>query len=91
MKHRNVMKAIAMISQIGLGMIVPIFLCVYAGVFLRDKFDKEYLFLIFLLLGILAAIRNLFTLTSSFYKKDKEKEDKELAYFESLKRKRGDK
>lgn len=84
MKNRNVWRAVAMITQIGLGMIIPIFLCVYAGVWLNEKTKNEIFFPILLMVGILAAFRNLFSLTKSFYLRDKEKEDRELQYFEEL-------
>ena len=53
-------KALLMISQIGISMIVPIFLAAFIGNWLDAKFGTGFFFLIFLLLGILAAFRNIF-------------------------------
>lgn len=58
----NYLKDLALISQIGLLMAVPIFLCVFAGIWLDRHFGTDGVFLIiFILLGVLAAFRNLFT------------------------------
>lgn len=56
-------KALLMISQIGISMIVPIFLAAFIGNWLDAKFGTGFFFLIFLLLGILAAFRNIYKLT----------------------------
>ena len=60
-------KALLMISQIGISMIVPIFLAAFIGNWLDAKFGTGFFFLIFLLLGILAAFRNIYKLTKTFY------------------------
>ena len=75
-----------MLSQIGISMMVPVFLCVWFGAFLDEKFGTAFLFPIFLILGFLSAIRNVYILTRTFYAKDKAKEDAELAYIENLKK-----
>ena len=81
----KIFKALTMLSQIGISMMVPVFLCVWLGSFLSNQFEIPLLFPIFLLLGFLSAIRNVYILTRSFYAKDKAKEDAELAYIERLK------
>lgn len=83
--NRSLIKALAMITQIGLSMLTPIFLCVFGGRWLDETFQTKYWLIILLILGVLAAFRNVFYLTKSFYAKDKEREDAELQYFESLK------
>lgn len=58
----NYLKDLALVSQIGLLMAIPIFLCVFAGIWLDRHFGTDGVFLIiFILLGVLAAFRNLFT------------------------------
>ena len=78
-------KTFTMLSQIGISMMVPVFLCVWLGSFLDEKFGTSFLFPIFLILGFLSAIRNVYILTRTFYVKDKAREDAELAYIENLK------
>lgn len=55
-------KHLTLISQVGLLMAIPIFLCLFVGNWLDQKFGTNGLFLIiFILLGVAAAFRNLFT------------------------------
>lgn len=87
MKDKRIFKAITMISQVSISMMVPIFLCIYIGYQLDKKFSTNHWFLIFMVLGILASVRNVYYLTKGFYAKQKEQEDAELRYFEDLKKK----
>lgn len=80
-----VLRALTMISQVGITMLAPIFLCVYIGLKLDDWFDTEYLFIIFVLLGVFAAFRNVYLLMRKFYAKDLAREEEELRYFAELK------
>lgn len=83
---KKIARAVAMITQIGISVLVPVFLCVYAGVWLDRKFDTGFWTIALMILGILAAFRNIYLLTRSFYAKDKAKEDAELNYLEELKK-----
>lgn len=64
MKHaqkRNPLENLALISQLGITMIVPIIGCFLLGNYLDTKFSTGNIFLlIFTILGVLAAFRNLF-------------------------------
>lgn len=79
-------KAFVMIFQVSISMIVPMAMCGAFGFYLDRKFDTGFLFILFLLLGILASFRNVYYLTREFYKKDMEQEHAKLAYFENLKK-----
>ncbi len=83
---KEVSRGIAMISQIGFTMITPVLLCIFIGYQLDKKFSTNYWFIIFLILGFITSVRNVYYLTKQFYAKDKEREDKELEYIEDLKR-----
>ncbi|BBF44737.1 ATP synthase protein I [Lachnospiraceae bacterium KM106-2] len=83
---KTVIKALCMISQIGITMLVPILLCGWIGRYLDRHFNSGYFFIIFIILGILAAFRNVYVLTRQFYAKDKAKEDEELNYIANLKK-----
>ena len=85
-KKSKVVRSFMMVSQIGISMLVPIFLCLFFGVKLNEWFSSIYFVPIFLFLGIGASFRNVYYLTKSFYAKDKKKEDEELAYIENLKK-----
>lgn len=84
MKNRKVLRSFVMVSQIGISMMVPIFLCGAIGYWLNQRFHGELYFPIMLLLGAGAAFRSLFTITSSFYAKDVEREQNKLTYMEDL-------
>lgn len=86
MKKRGWVKSLMMISQIGLTMMAPILICVLLGIFLNNWLNTVYFVPVFLFLGIVAAFRNAYHLTKSFYAKDKKREDAELEYIEALKR-----
>lgn len=75
-----------MVSQIGISMLVPIFLSIWIGSFLDERFGTEYWFLIFLALGIAASFRNVYKLTKPFYAADLKREQKEQAYWDDLHR-----
>lgn len=86
MKQNNkVIKALVLVTQLGISMMVPIFLCVFLGNFIDKKAGTSFFMPVFLLLGAAAAFRNVYYLLKPFYAKDKEREDAELAYIESLK------
>lgn len=82
----KVMKAVIMITQIGVTMIVPIFLCVFVGMKLDEWFHTNFITIIGIFLGILAAFRNVYKMTRQFYASDKAKEDAKLKYVEDLKK-----
>ena len=77
-----------MISQIGISVIVPIFLCLFVGKRLDDWLGTNYITLIGIFLGILAAFRNIYIMTRQFYVKDKAREDAELRLMEDMKKER---
>ena len=84
MKDKRVLKAITMVTQVSISMIVPIFLCIFVGYQLDKRFQTSYWFLIFMVLGFLTSFRNVYYLTKSFYEKDKAREDAQMNYFANL-------
>ena len=77
-------KAYVMFFQISISMITPMLMCGALGWYLDGKLGTGFLFILLLLLGIMAAFRNVYYLTKDFYVKDMEKEHEQLAYFENL-------
>lgn len=89
MKNKSsVVKGILMVSQIGISMLVPIFLCVFVGKKMDDWLGTNYITLIGIVLGIMAAFRNIYIMTKSFYAKDKAREDEELSRLDEMKKER---
>jgi ATP synthase protein I len=82
---KKVLKAVVMITQIGISMLVPIFLCVFVGIRLDEWLGTNFITVIGVLLGIVVAFRNVYIMTKQFYAKDKAREDAELKYIDELK------
>lgn len=71
MKMSSWAKHLSLISQLGITMITPILICTFIGVFIDEKTSTSPLFtIIFILLGVGAAFRNLFYHTSKQIKKE---------------------
>ena len=85
---KKVLKAFSMVSQVGLTMITPVFISGFIGLKLDEWLGCGYWFIIFLIIGVLAAFRSLYFLTRQLYSKDLEKEKAEQEYFNSMKRER---
>lgn len=83
-KEKKVFRSFTMITQIGISMMVPIFLCAWIGVWLNRLTGTDIAFPLMLVLGIGAAFRNVYMITKSFYMADMKKEHAQLEYIESL-------
>jgi len=71
---KDIMKALSMLSQIGISMFVPIFICILIGNFLDKILNTDIIFLvIFTILGVGAAFRTLYMIT--VYKEKKKAEE----------------
>lgn len=84
-ENREVFRALGLLSQVGITLLTTVFLCIFIGYKMDEKLGTSFWFPIWLILGLIAGIRNIYGLVKRFYIKDKEKEDKELQYYESLK------
>lgn len=73
---RSVYKTLSLISQVGISMLTPIFLCVFLGVWLDGKFSTN-LFIPLLLLGIGGGFRSVYTITKHANEDKEPKDDKE--------------
>lgn len=71
---KSVYKSLAMISQVGIAMLVPIFLCCMLGLFLRNNFGIPA-FLPLFFIGALAGMRNVYIMLSAIFKEDEKKKN----------------
>lgn len=77
MKYKkSVYTTFAMISQVGISMVVPILLCTYAGVWLEEKFDFPFT-VIMIVLGVLAGVRNVIAMVYKMKRVAEEDENEE--------------
>lgn len=73
--RKEVFRSLSLITQLGISIMVPIFMCVVAGV-LIDKYFGTSTLLIFLFLGIGAGVRNAYILATGVLKENvKEREE----------------
>lgn len=58
----NIMRTLTLVSQIGISMLVPIFLCFFIGLFLDKKLGSNFCIIIFFFIGAIAGFRNVYVL-----------------------------
>lgn len=75
--YRPVYRAMAMISQFGINMIVPICLMSALGLWLDRKLGTSYLVVVLFFVGAFAGFRNVYIMTKSFWNTSK-KESSEM-------------
>lgn len=71
---------IVLITQLGIQIMVPIFMCLFAGIFLDKYLSTGFFTIILLILGVLAGGRNAYILAMSSIEaeqKEKEREKRE--------------
>lgn len=59
--RRDVYKTLAMVTQLGISVLAPVFLCVFAGT-LIEKYFQFNIIVPLLILGIFAGFRNMYVL-----------------------------
>lgn len=65
--NRNVYHSLIMISQFGINMLVPIFLCTFLGIFIDKKCETSYWAVILFFVGAAAGFRNVFRFAKKIY------------------------
>lgn len=73
---KSVYTTLAMISQVGISMVVPILLCTYAGVWLEERFDFSWT-VIMIVVGVLAGVRNVIAMVKRMKQITEEDSDEE--------------
>ena len=71
--QKSVVRSLALITQFGITMIVPILLCTFLGIFLDRLFSTSFLVIVFFFLGALAGFTNIFRLARNIYTRSDEK------------------
>lgn len=60
------LRMVALISQLGITMMVALFSCLWLGHFISEKTGNVLWFILFLVLGILAGFRSCYTIIQRF-------------------------
>jgi ATP synthase protein I len=72
MFNRDVVRALGMVTQVGISILTPVLLCVFIGVKLNQYFHTQSWFLPMLLLGVGSGIRNVYVLLFANNKKSEQ-------------------
>lgn len=84
-KDHSVRKALIMVSQVGISMITPILLCGFAGWHMDRRFNTSFWFILLVIIGIMAAFRNVYLMLLKFYEKELKEENEKQQYEKDLK------
>lgn len=75
MKYKkSVYKSLAMITQLSIHMLVPVFLCAFLGLIIDKKFDTYFVIPLFFL-GAAAGFRNIYIAVKGIYNKKEESDN----------------
>lgn len=70
--NRSVYQALSLIGQFGINMLVPVFICSFAGIFLDRKLGTSFFVVILFFVGALAGGVNVFRFAGKILSKDSE-------------------
>lgn len=74
---KSVYQSLALITQFGINMLVPVFLCSFAGIWLDEKFDTSFWMILLFFVGALAGFRNIYIMAKRIYdSKDRDAHDR---------------
>lgn len=65
--NRNVYQALMMISQFGINMLVPIFICAFCGMYLDRKLHTSFWTVFLFFVGALAGFTNVYRFARRIY------------------------
>lgn len=76
-ERQTTLRMLTLITQFGINMLVPVFLCFFVGYYLDKKIGTSYLMIIFFFIGALAGFRNIYIFARRMIKDDEEKDVEE--------------
>ena len=65
--NRSVYRSLAVITQFGINMLVPILLCSFLGMYLDKKLGTSYIMILLFFIGALAGFRNIYIVAKRIY------------------------
>lgn len=65
--QKSVYRALALISQFGINMLVPIFLCSFVGMYIDRSMGTSYWMILLFFIGALAGFRNVYIFARRIY------------------------
>lgn len=74
MKYKKgVYQSLVLVTQFGINMLVPIFLCSMAGVYIGKRFSMKWIVIPLFFLGALAGFRNIHIMARKIYQQKEER------------------
>lgn len=70
---KSVYQSLTMITQFGINMLVPIFLCSFIGMYLDRKLGTSFIMILLFFVGALAGFRNVYVFAKNIYTKPSHK------------------
>ena len=74
--RRIVFQSLAMVTQFGINMLVPIFLCSFLGLFIDEKFGTDFWFILLFFLGAIVGFRNVYIFAKRIYSEKSERDNR---------------
>ena len=74
--QKNVYRSLAMITQFGINMLVPIFACSFAGIYLDKKLGTSFFMVLFFFVGAIAGGRNIYVFSKKIYEGKGKRDEK---------------
>lgn len=65
--NKSVYQSLALITQFGINMLVPVFLCSFAGIWLDKKLGTSFWMILLFFVGALAGFRNIYIMAKRIY------------------------
>ena len=87
-EKRDISYMFSLVTQLGISMMVPIFLCMFVGIYINKYIDNGIIIVISMIVGCIVAFRNVYLLLAGSFVKDLEKENEEIKYYKELEEKR---
>lgn len=76
---KSVYQSLALITQFGINMLVPVFLCSFVGIWLDEKFGTSFWMILLFFAGALAGFRNIYIMAKKVYdSKDGDAHDRQI-------------
>ena len=75
---KSVFRSLALVTQFGITMLVPILLCTLIGVYLGKRFQIPFITVPLFVIGALAGFRNVYVLAKKTYENKDEKDAKKI-------------
>lgn len=68
--NKSIFKALTMVTQFSINMLVPIFICTFIGMYLDKLLGTSFIVVILFFVGAIAGFRNIMIMSKEIYEDD---------------------